>query len=173
MRSSIAVAFILAACSASTVPGPTGGGSGTSGGSATAGGMGTAGGTGGTAGGTGGTAGGTGGTAGGTGSTAGGSASASCTTLETSYTAAIATAKLCNTFSLVNPCTATRPAIISCGCPTFIDPNNAAPVDAIQNSYTDAGCVMTSCPRCAPLDAGTCEPIDAGSPGDGICVDRR
>lgn len=63
--------------------------------------------------------------------------------------------------------------IVTCGCPTFVDPGNTAQVDSVQNRFTDAGCVMTACPRCAPLDAGSCLPLDAGSPGEGICVDRN
>lgn len=93
--------------------------------------------------------------------------------LESAYLVAVESAKRCPLNALVNPCTATRPNVISCGCPTFIDPNNAAPVDSVQGRYTDAGCVMTACPRCAPLDAGTCEAFDGGAPGEGRCVDIR
>jgi hypothetical protein len=107
------------------------------------------------------------------GSAAGGGAPNTCDPLETAYLAAIETAKRCPLNAFVNPCTATRPNVVTCGCPTFIDPNNAAPVDAIQAQYSDAGCIATACPRCAPLDAGTCEPIDGGIAGFGMCVDHR
>ncbi|MBE2249293.1 MAG: hypothetical protein IAE78_07065 [Myxococcus sp.] len=93
--------------------------------------------------------------------------------LEAAYDAALAVAKRCNLSSLVNPCSDTRPLVVTCGCPTYVDPNNAAPLDAVQASYTDAGCVMTACPRCAPLDAGVCLPVDGGAPDEGECVDRR
>jgi hypothetical protein len=188
MRSILILSVFTIACS-TVVPvtdgGSSGGGS-TAGGSAaggsTAGGS-TAGGStagGSTAGGS--TAGGStagGSTAGGStagGSTAGGSTaggSAVCAPLESAYVTAVEAAKRCPLNALVNPCTATRPNVVTCGCQTFIDPNNAAPVDAIQNQYTDAGCVMTACPRCAPLDAGVCVPVDGGSVNDGVCLDLR
>ncbi len=96
-----------------------------------------------------------------------------CAPLESAYLVAVETAKRCPLNALVNPCTATRPNVVTCGCPTYIDPNNAAPVDVLQAQYTDAGCVPMACPRCAPLDAGVCEPFDGGAVGEGQCVDRR
>ena len=116
-----------------------------------------------------------GGSAGGrpTGGGAGGGAANVCAPLESAYLVAVESAKRCPLNALVNPCTATRPNVVTCGCATYIDPNNAAPVDAVQAQFTDAGCVAMACPRCAPLDAGFCEPSDAGVVGEGRCVDRR
>lgn len=111
--------------------------------------------------------------AGGSAGGAGGGAANGCAPLESAYLVAVEAAKRCPLNALVNPCSATRPNVVTCGCPTFIDPNNAAPVDALQTRYTDAGCVPMACPRCAPLDAGSCEPFDGGAVGEGLCVDRR
>ena len=96
-----------------------------------------------------------------------------CAPLESAYLVAVEAAKRCPLNALVNPCTATRPNVVTCGCPTYIDPNNSAPVDVLQAQYTDAGCVPMACPRCAPLDAGVCEPFDGGAVGEGLCIDRR
>jgi hypothetical protein len=180
MRRLLAVTLLCLACGNRPVPGSdggavgggnagTGGGSGgTGGGSATGGGSGTAGGAA-----TGGGSATGGGAATGGGSGAGGGVAQSCGELESAYVAAVEEAKRCNPTSLVNPCTDTRPEIISCGCPTFVVPGTTQAADALQARYTDAGCVMTACPRCAPLDAGSCAPLDAGSPDEGICIDIR
>lgn len=176
----LALAVVLAGCSSPSLPADGGGGSGGSGGGTAGGagggtGGGVGGGTGGGVGGGtgGGSGGGTGGGVGGGTGGAGGGAAPSCSDRANVYLPAIEAAKACNTASLVNPCTATRPNVIVCGCPTFVDASKTAPIDLAEAQFTDAGCMATACPKCAPLDAGSCEHVDGGQPSEGLCQDRR
>lgn len=150
----VAVAVVVAGCSSTPTgtDGGTGGGSGGSGGgSAAGGGSGTGG--------------------GGSGGSGGGTAGPTCSARGATYASALQAAKACNTTSLVNPCTVTRPASVTCGCPTFIDSSSAGPVDLAQAQFSDAGCMPMVCPSCLKVDAGDCVPVDGGQPSEGRCID--
>ena len=95
-----------------------------------------------------------------------------CAELRADYLSELASAKLCNTASLVNPCTTERPRAIECGCPTWINAGSGGKLDELIVQFNAQGCGTDICPAIACVNPGTgsCLP-SAGNPSQGTCTD--
>jgi len=109
-------------------------------------------------------AGGQGGAGGGSGG-AGGAGGDTCTQLETQYSAALITARMC-TLGATGQCQALVNTSLSCpGCKLHV--NDTTALDAIAAQYQQLGCaaVPHACPAIACINPGTgaCTAADSGN----------
>ena len=88
--------------------------------------------------------------------------SPSCDTLAKQYMTLLNKAKVCcSTCGTAPQCTLKLQDKLACGCPTFVNPGNNAPVKqlkALQQEWKTRGCVQGACPpsTCASVSYGVC-----------------